>query len=85
MRKLNSRKTMYFQPSAVETAQIQDNRGQDHSSRSPFHKKKKKKREREKIHSHPFSKRKGSKLSEGSFLKLYSYVATNNFIFNSTV
>ena len=46
MRKLNSRKTMYFQPSAVETAQIQDNRGQDHSSRSPFHKKKKK-RERE--------------------------------------
>ena len=42
MRKLNSRKTMYFQPSAVETAQIQDNRGQDHSSRSPFHKKKKK-------------------------------------------
>ena len=46
MRKLNSRKTMYFQPSAVETAQIQDNRSQDHSSRSPFHEKKKE-RERE--------------------------------------
>lgn len=38
---------MYFQPSAVETAQIQDNRSQDHSSRSPFHEKKKKKRDRE--------------------------------------
>lgn len=83
MRKLNSRKTMYFQPSEVETAQIQDNRSQDHSSRSPFHTHKKKK-EREKIHSHLFSKGKGSKLSEGSFLKLHSYVATNNFIYNST-
>ena len=47
MRKLNSRKTMYFQPSEVETAQIQDNRSQDHSSRRPFHTHtKKKKRER---------------------------------------
>ena len=47
MRKLNSRKTMYFQPSEVETAQIQDNRSQDHSSRSRFHTHTKKKRERE--------------------------------------
>lgn len=38
---------MYFQPSEVETAQIQDNRSQDHSSRSPFHTHTKKKRERE--------------------------------------
>ena len=28
---------MYFQPFAVKTAHIQDNRSQDHSSRTPFH------------------------------------------------
>lgn len=72
---------MYFQPFAVKTAQIQDNRSQDHSSRTPFHTHK----NRRKYTVAFFSKRKGSKLSESSFLKLCSYVATNNFIFNSTV